>query len=116
MEGSVPNGAQRRRKRHPLFGAESVRCSAGSQRKTSEGGGEHPGRPGKTERPAGYQDPAERSGRREDAESQVRFEPRNTSEEHPCSNVERREIPVRLAGRPVREYWSKRVADESTTS
>ena len=54
-------------------------------------------------------DSAEQSERREDAESSLCVEPRNAREKHPRGNVERREIPLRLARRSAQEYGSNRV-------
>ena len=70
----------------------------------------------KLKRPASGQDSAEQSERREDAESSLCFEPRNAREEHPRGNVERREIPVRLARRPAQECGSHRIAGPARKS
>jgi hypothetical protein len=69
-----------------------------------EGGG-HSGGPLEAERPASGQAPAEQFEGREDAESQVSFEPRDSKEKHPRGNVERRETPVCLARRSVQESY-----------
>ena len=58
--------------------------------------------------------PLEQSERREDAESSLCLEPRDAREKHPRGNVERREIPVRLARRLIQEYRGSRIAGGCT--
>src|SRR5580704_7965413 len=90
-----------KRKHDTLFRSEPVGDSAGSQRKTPQSGGRHTCRPFQTERPAGYQSSAEQSKRREDAESSLRAESRDPREKDLRGDLERREVPVRLARRLV---------------